>query len=334
MFIDEAKIYLKAGDGGKGCHSLYRDKYNRIGRPDGGPGGDGGDIVFVADENIYTLLDFRYQQHIKSPSGLHGSSNHKKGHRGADYYVKVPPGTIILDALNGLVIRDLVKVGESVIVARGGKGGRGNSRGRDATPGTPGEERTVLLELKLIADAGIIGYPNAGKSTLISRISSAHPKIANYPFTTTAPVLGVVKMYQDAHFVVAEIPGLIEGAHEGRGLGDRFLRHVERTKVLIHLVDIAGCESRDPISDYRMLNHELAAYSKELAKKPQIIALNKVDISDAAVNIKKFKKNFPRLKTYPISAVTGEGVKELLEAVYKKAQNIKRKAQSEKQDGK
>ncbi|HPM43173.1 MAG TPA: GTPase ObgE [Candidatus Omnitrophota bacterium] len=323
MFIDEAKIYVKAGDGGKGCHSFYRDKFNRIGRPDGGPGGDGGNIIFVADQNVQTLLDFRYQQHVRAPSGLHGSSNHKKGHRGADHFVKVPPGTIIKDAANGLVIRDLVTIGESVVVAKGGMGGHGNSRGRDASPGTPGEERTVLLELKLIADVGIIGYPNAGKSTLISRISSAHPKIANYPFTTKAPVLGVVKIYDDAHFVVAEIPGLIEGAHEGRGLGDRFLRHVERTKVLIHLVDIAACEGRDPLSDYKVLNHELSAYSKALAKKPQIAALNKIDVPDAKEYIKKFRKKFPKTKVFPISGVSGEGIKELLEAVYKKVKSAK-----------
>lgn len=324
MFIDEAKIYVKAGDGGKGCHSFYRDRFHRqAGRPDGGPGGDGGNIIFVADENVHTLLDFRYQQHIKAPSGLHGSSNHKKGHRGADHFVKVPPGTIIKDFSNGLVIRDLVNNGESVIVANGGAGGHGNSRGRDATPGAPGEERTVFLELKLIADVGIIGYPNAGKSTLISRISSAHPKIASYAFTTKAPVLGVVKVYDDAHFVVAEIPGLIEGAHEGRGLGDRFLRHVERTKVLVHLVDIAACEGRDPEDDYRILNHELAAYSKELAKKPQVVALNKIDIPGSEAYIKRFKKKFPRVKVFPVSGVTGEGIKGLLEAVYKKVKSAK-----------
>ena len=318
MFIDEAKIYLKAGDGAKGCHSFYRDKINRMGRPDGGPGGDGGNIVFVVDENVHTLLDFRYQQHIKAPSGLHGSSNHKKGHRGADRFVKIPPGTVIKNAANGLVIRDLVNIGESIIVAKGGMGGHGNSRGRDAAPGGLGEEWTVLLELKLIADVGIIGYPNAGKSTLISKISSAHPKIANYPFTTKAPVLGVVKLYDDANFVVAEIPGLIEGAHEGRGLGDRFLRHVERTKVLIHLVDIAACEGRDPVDDYRILNHELAAYSGELSKKPQVVALNKIDMPESKEYIRKFKKKFPRVRTFPISGVTGDGIRALLEAVYKK----------------
>jgi len=325
MFIDEAKIYVKAGKGGDGCNSFYRDKWNRIGRPDGGFGGNGGDVIFEVDDNNQTLLDFQYRQHFEAASGTHASSNHKKGRRGEDLHVKVPPGTLIQDAKNAFVLRDLVKNGDSVIIAKGGEGGRGNSRGREAMPGALGEERTVILELKLIADAGIIGHPNAGKSTLISRISSAHPKIASYPFTTKEPVLGVVKVHDGVTIVVAEIPGIIEGAHEGRGLGDQFLRHVERTKVLIHLVDIAGWEGRAPLADYKMLNKELKAYSKELTKKPQIIALNKMDIPAAKDNLKKFKKGLPpRTKVYPISAVTGEGVKELLEAVYKKVKSVKK----------
>ena len=326
MFIDEAKIHVKAGAGGDGCQSLYRDRVNSVGSPDGGPGGDGGDVIFEVDENVQTLLDFQYRQHHEAERGMHGGSNHKKGHRGRDLHIKVPPGTLIKDADNGLVLRDLVKVGDSVIIARGGKGGRGNSRYRPRLFGEPGEERHVAFELKIMADAGIIGYPNAGKSTLISRISSAHPKIASYPFTTKEPVLGVVKLYDDAVFVVAEIPGLIEGAHEGRGLGDKFLRHIERTKVLIHLVDIAACEGRDPVKDYRKLNHELKSYSKELIKKPQVIVLNKIDITGAKENIKKFKKSMPRTKVFPVSAVTGEGLKELLEAVYKKVKDLRRHA--------
>ena len=325
MFIDEAKVYVKAGNGGDGCQSLYRDKWNRIGRPDGGPGGDGGDVIFIADENIQTLLDFQYRQHHEAESGAHGSSNHKKGKRGDDLIIKVPAGTIIKDIKNnGLVLRDLAHIGDSVIIAKGGHGGHGNSRNRPREKGEFGEEKTILLGLKLIADAGIIGYPNAGKSTLISKISSAHPKIANYPFTTKEPVLGVVKLYDEATFVVAEIPGLIEGAHEGRGLGDRFLRHIERTKVLIHLIDVAACEGRDPVSDYKNLNKELLLYSKELAKRPQVVALNKVDIPESKVNIKRFKKSFSKIKIYPISAATGEGVKELLESVYKKVKSVKR----------
>jgi GTP-binding protein len=324
VFIDEARIYVKAGNGGDGCHSIYRDRRNVVGRPDGGPGGDGGDIVFDADENVQTLLDFQYRQHHEAQRGLHGGSNHKKGHRGQDLHIKVPPGTIIRDAGNGLVLRELLRPGDSVIIAKGGSGGRGNSRNHERQFGSPGEEKTVTLELKLIADAGIVGFPNAGKSTLISTVSSAHPKIADYPFTTKEPVLGVVRMYEDATFVIAEIPGLIKGAHEGRGLGDRFLRHVERTKVLVHLVDIAGCEGRDPYEDYRTLNHELRAYSRQLAKKPQILALNKIDLPGAEENLKRFRKRLGRAKVYPISALTRMGVPGLLEAVYKKVKASKR----------
>jgi GTP-binding protein len=324
MFIDEAKIYVKAGNGGDGCHSMYRDKWNRVGTPDGGPGGDGGDVIFEVSENVQTLLDFQYRQHHEARRGLHGSSNHKKGHRGRDLVIKVPPGTLIRDFATGFILRDLVKAGDSVIIARGGAGGRGNSRNHERLYGAPGEEKTVILELKIMADVGIVGYPNAGKSTLISAISSAHPKIANYPFTTKEPVLGVVRMYEDATFVVSEIPGLIEGAHEGRGLGDKFLKHVERTKALIHLVDIAGCEGRDPYQDYKKLNHELKSYSKELMKKPQVIALNKMDVSGAGENLKKFKKRLKGTKVYPVSAVTKQGVRELLEAVFKKVKTAKK----------
>lgn len=324
MFVDEAKVHVKAGDGGDGCNSIWRDKFNRRGRPDGGNGGDGGDVIFEADENVQTLLDFQFRQHIRAESGAHGGSNNKKGRRGEDSRVKIPPGTLIKDADNGLILRDLVKIGDSVIIAKGGAGGKGNSRYRPSEKGFPGEEKTLLLELKLIADVGIIGYPNAGKSTLISRISSARPKIASYPFTTKEPVLGVVKLYEDAVFVVAEIPGLIEGAHEGRGLGDKFLRHIERTKILIHLVDIAASEGRPPLSDYKTINKELESYSKELSKKPQIVALNKVDIPPAKENVKRFKKDAPRIRVFPISALTGEGTKDLLIEVNKRLRKFKK----------
>ena len=324
MFVDQAKIYIKAGDGGKGCHSIYHDRYMRYGRPDGGEGGKGADVVFAADDNIQTLLDFQYRQHFEAESGTHGSSNHKKGGYGEDLYIKVPPGTIIKDAITGLVLRELISSGDSVIVARGGAGGRGNSRNRPATVGAPGEEKKVMLELKLIADVGIVGYPNAGKSTLISKISSARPKIADYPFTTKVPVLGVVKLHGNDAFVFAEIPGLIEGAHLGKGLGDRFLRHVERTKVLIHLVDISAFECRDPYRDYINLNKELRLYSKELMKKPHIVALNKHDIEGAKENVKKFKRRLRKRKIFVISAVTGEGIKELLTAVAKILKSLKK----------
>ena len=317
MFVDQAKILIKAGDGGNGCNSMYRDRYHRYGRPDGGEGGKGGDVVFEADANIHTLLDFQYRQHFTAQSGGHGSSNHKKGRYGEDLLIKIPPGTIIKDAGNGLVLRELIGRVDRVIIAKGGHGGRGNSKHLQAMPGLPGDEKLVVLELKLIADVGIVGYPNAGKSTLISRISSARPRIADYPFTTKEPVLGVVKINKEASLVVAEIPGLIEGAHLGKGLGDRFLRHIERTKVLIHLVDISAYEGRDPYKDYINLNKELRLYSKELIKKEQFIALNKSDLESAAGNIKKFKKHIRGKKIFPISAVTGAGVKELLSAAYK-----------------
>jgi len=323
VFIDEARIYVKAGSGGDGCNSIYTDKYDRKGSPDGGPGGAGGDVVFLVDENVQTLMDFQYRQHHEAERGYHGSSTHKKGARGKDLIIKVPPGTVVRDAGNDLIIRDLVNIGDRVIVARGGAGGKGSSRHREATKGSPGQISTVRLELKLIADAGIIGYPNAGKSTFISKISHAHPKIASYPFTTKEPVLGVARVHEDASLVVAEIPGLIEGAHKGRGLGDKFLRHIERTRILIHLVDISAFEGRDPIQDYRKLNFELKAYSKELSKKFQFIALNKIDNPDANIHIKAFRKAFPKKTIYPISAITGEGVKKLLEAVYKKAMSLR-----------
>lgn len=323
MFIDVCKIYVKAGDGGKGCRSFYRDKPNRRGSPDGGPGGDGGAVIIEADPNIHTLLDFQYRQHHKAESGGHGSSNHKKGRRGQDLRIKVPPGTLVKDAGTGMILRDLVRPGDSVTIARGGAGGRGNSRGRDAEDGAPGEEKRLALELKLIADAGIIGYPNVGKSTLISKISSARPKIANYPFTTKEPVLGVVRIDENRIMVVADIPGLIEGAHAGKGLGHEFLRHVERTKVLMHVVDISASEGRIPHSDYLNLNKELKLYSKELAKKPQVIALNKMDCARSKENLEEFRGRLKGEKAYPISAVTGEGIKQLLEAVYKKVHNTK-----------
>ena len=321
MFIDEARIFVKAGDGGDGCNSLYRDRVNRVGSPDGGPGGHGGSIIFEADSNIHTLLDFQFRQHFTADSGLHGSSNHKKGAMGKDLHIKVPAGTIIRDYNNGLLLRDLAHVGDSVIIAKGGEGGRPNSRGREAQKGGKGEEKTVALELKLIAEVGIIGYPNAGKSTLISKISSARPKIASYPFTTKEPVLGMVKIYDNFSVLVADIPGLIEGAHEGRGLGHKFLRHVERTKVLLHVIDVAATDCRDPYSDYTKLNKELKAYSKLLAKKPQIIALNKIDCPQAAENIKAFKKKMKAKKFLKISALTGEGLKELVQEIYKKVKS-------------
>ena len=248
MLIDHAKIYVKAGGGGDGCSSLYRDIFHRRGIPDGGDGGGGGNIVVVSDSNLQTLLDYRYNQHYNAERGAHGGSNRKFGRRGKDRVLRVPVGTIIKDAKGDIVLRDLAEAGEEVIVATGGAGGKGSAKLKVATPGEMGEEKTLILELKLVADVGIIGFPNAGKSTIVSCISRIHTKIAAYPFTTKSPQLGVVS-FDDNTFVVADMPGLIEGAHKGRGLGDRFLRHIERTRILVHVVDISPLDESDPVSN-------------------------------------------------------------------------------------
>lgn len=314
MRIDQAKIHVKAGDGGAGCTSFYRDRAVQKGPPNGGFGGNGGNIIVRVDKSVRTLLDFQYQQHFKGGSGSHGSSNNKKGKTASDFYIRVPPGTILKDAKTGLILRDLTHDGEEVIVARAGKGGRGNSKNKAATPGEKGEERELFLELKLIADVGIIGYPNVGKSTLISRISSAKSKIANYPFTTKRPILGIVRMYEgDVTF--ADMPGLIEGAHKGRGLGDEFLRHIERTKILLHMVDIAEVEGRGAYEDYLRINRELSLYGRHVEEKPQIIACNKMDLPGTKERLEAFNGKIKR-KVFPISAVRGDGVKDLLQEIW------------------
>jgi len=313
MFIDKAKIHLKAGDGGNGCSSMLRTKMNRRGSPDGGAGGDGGSVIILSDRNIQTLLDFQYNRHFKARSGRHGSSNRKHGANGEDCIVRVPPGTVIYDAATNDVLRALSFDSQKVLVARGGKGGRGNSRFRPALGGEHGQKRDVILELKLIAEVGIVGYPNAGKSTLISNISNTRPKIASYPFTTKEPVLGAVTTeYRD--FIVADIPGLIKGAHRGRGLGHQFLRHVERTKVLLHLVDIAGVDGRDPVSDYNTLIEELGLYSRKLLRKPQIIACNKMDLPQAWENLERLKRETGK-DVHPVSALKKDGLDELIKAI-------------------
>lgn len=317
MFIDRAEIYVKAGDGGDGCHSFSKDKFQRYKRPDGGDGGKGGDIIIKADNNVQTLVDFYYTKHFKAEDGSNGSGNHKKGRIGRDLVIKVPVGTLVKDRFEDITYCDLTRPGSSITIVKGGEGGRGNSRYRDATPGKRGEEKYLLLELKLVADVGIIGYPNVGKSSLISRISNAKPKIASYPFTTKTPVLGLVRLDEERSFVVCDIPGLIEGAHSGKGLGDEFLRHVERTRLLIHVIDMAGVDKRDPVQDYKTINKEIGLYNPELKKRPQIIAANKMDLPDASRNLSIFKKKVKK-DVYPISCVTGEGIKNLLEAVYKK----------------
>lgn len=317
MFIDSAKILVRAGSGGKGCRSFYRDKYTRYAIPEGGDGGKGADILIRAERNQDTLLDFNYRRHFFGQHGGHGSGKNKKGRDIPALVIKVPCGTVIKDARTGCVLRDLAVDQEEFIAASGGRGGSGNRRQKEVTAAEPGEEKELLFDLRLIADVGLVGFPNAGKSTLISAISNARPKIADYPFTTKFPVLGVVKEAEREPFVVADIPGLIVGSSQGRGLGDKFLRHVEHTKVLIHLIDMAGFEARDPLSDYRIINNELKNYGHEVYKKPVIIAANKMDLEGADVNLKRFKKAVRR-KVYPISAKNSEGLEELIEAVRKK----------------
>ena len=317
MFIDNAKIYVKAGDGGKGCASFYRDKYQRFGIPDGGDGGRGADIIIKADRNLYTLLDFKYNRHFIGKHGAHGSGNKKKGREALPVIVRVPVGTIIKDIKNDCILRDLIRDQEEVVVACGGRGGLGNRHRniREAAPGELGEEKELFFDLKLIAEVGVVGFPNVGKSTLISAISNARPKIAAYPFTTKVPALGVVHLGNKS-FVIADIPGLIEGSGEGRGLGDKFLRHVERTKILVHLLDMAGFEGRNPLNDYTAINKELKTYSVQLCKKKQIIAANKMDLDGAETNLKRFKKTCKKI-IYPISALKKEGLEDLIEAIGK-----------------
>lgn len=322
MLIDEAKIYVKGGSGGNGCSSLYKDIFNRRGIPDGGCGGNGGSVVLKSDSNLQTLIDFKYNQHFRAGDGAHGSSNHKNGRRGKDRIVRVPVGTVIKDAADGLLVRDLDHDGKQLIIARGGAGGKGNSKDRDATPGEAGEEKTLALELKLIADAGIIGFPNAGKSTLVSSISNVHTKIAPYPFTTKSPRLGVVRACDDS-FVAADMPGLIEGAHAGRGLGDRFLRHIERTVILVHLVDIAPLDGSDPADNYFKLEKELELYSKAVAAKPRIVAANKMDLAGSEKALDGFRKKIGK-EVLPVSAARGDGLDELVEIIYRKVKDVKK----------
>lgn len=319
MFVDYAQIEVEAGSGGSGHISFRHEKYIPKGGPDGGNGGKGGDILVVADENMSTLLDFRYKKNYRAPSGGRGGKKDRSGNDGDDLLIKLPAGTIVKDMDSGEILADVKPGEEPVVIARGGRGGRGNATfksstnqtPRKATPGKPGEKRTLELELKLLADVGLVGFPNAGKSTLLARISDAHPKIADYPFTTLVPNLGIVRTGQFRSFVVADIPGIIEGAHEGRGLGLEFLRHVQRTKVLVYILE---CTSEDPKIQLNMLRAELGLYDPELLDKPSIVALNKMDLLDtkARKGLKKLPKGW-----YRISAATGEQVEELIHAVEK-----------------
>jgi len=322
LFIDTARIYIKAGDGGNGIISFRREKYVAYGGPDGGDGGKGGDVIFIADPNLSTLLDFKYRKKYIAQNGENGRGKNQYGKNGEDLYIKVPVGTLIINDETGEIIADLVKPNQKAIVLRGGKGGRGNAKFATPTLKTPrfaesgekGKEMWVRLELKLLADVGLIGFPNAGKSTLLASCTRAKPKIANYPFTTLTPNLGVVE-HKGKSFVMADIPGLIEGAHRGEGLGHDFLRHIERTKMLIHVVDVSASEGRDPIEDFEKINEELKLYSERLLTLSQIVAANKIDIQSGKENFPAFEKEIKKrgYEVYPISALTKVGIDKLLD---------------------
>jgi len=327
MFVDQVKIYVKGGDGGNGMVAFRREKYVPKGGPAGGDGGKGADVVFEVNEGLRTLMDFRYQRHFKAQRGEHGMSKNQHGKNAKDMIVKVPPGTVVSDVETGEVIADLVEHGQRAVIALGGRGGRGNSR--FATPanpapelsehGEPGIEREVILELKLLADAGLVGFPSVGKSTLLSVISSAKPKIAEYHFTTIAPNLGMVETEDGRSFVLADLPGLIEGAHSGVGLGHQFLRHIERTRVIVHVIDMAATEGRDPFEDYITINNELKEYNLRLTERPQIIVANKMEMPSAEDNLKKFKEQLQdEYPVFPISAITRQGIRDLLFAIANK----------------
>lgn len=325
MFIDRAKISIKAGDGGDGMSSFRREKYAPKGGPNGGDGGRGGDIVFLADRNMNTLLDFRYKKKFKAQKGGDGEDTNKFGRHAEAVVIKVPVGTLVFDEETDELIADMVEDGQTAIVGRGGRGGRGNARFANsvnraptfAEHGEPGEERNLRMELKLLADVGLVGYPSVGKSSIIATVSAARPDIAAYHFTTLTPVLGIVKIDDQTNFVMADIPGLIEGAHEGKGLGHDFLRHIERTRLIVHVLDVSGMEGRDPLEDYRKINKELAAYNERLSNRPQIIAANKMDLPDA-------RSNYPAIEAalraegrevFPVSAATGEGLQALVQRI-------------------
>jgi GTP-binding protein len=323
-FVDEAHIEVRGGHGGAGCVSFLREKYRPKGGPDGGNGGGGGDVVLVVDPSLTTLLDFKYQPRLRAARGEHGRGKEQHGHRGADATARVPPGTLVRDADSGELIADLSRPGDRVVVARGGRGGRGNASYKTSTnqaprraqPGEEGEERRLTLELQLVADVGLLGFPNVGKSTFIRRVSAARPRVADYPFTTLVPHLGVVRVDEDTTFVLADIPGLIEGAHAGHGLGDRFLRHVARTSLLLHLLDAGGMSGRDPLADFDVINRELELYDPAVAAKPQIVAANKIDVAPAEFLDDLRRRCAARgIALWSVSAATGAGVRELLRAV-------------------
>ncbi len=336
QFVDEVKIFVASGHGGAGCVSFRREKFIPFGGPDGGDGGKGGDIVFETTAAISTLLDLRYRPHQKAERGHHGMGKNRHGAQGEGLTVLVPPGTIVKDAESGEVLADLTAAGERVILFKGWRGGQGNARFASSTnkapkfaqPGEEGEERWLRLELKLMADVGLLGFPSVGKSSFIAKISAARPKIADYPFTTLVPNLGVVPYKNYRSFVVADIPGLIEGAHEGAGLGLRFLRHVERTDFLLHILDLSWMPDRDPIREYEVLNRELALFSEDLGQKRQIVVVNKIDLPVVRENLPLVLPWFQErgLRLFPISAATGEGIEPLLDEI---ARNLWGQAEEE-----
>lgn len=325
MFLDQTKIYIRSGNGGSGAISFRREKYVPRGGPDGGDGGRGGHIIMEATHDLNTLSSFRYQQHFRAENGEPGGAANRFGKAGADLIIKVPVGTLVRNAESGKIIADLTEAGSQVIILRGGRGGRGNTHFATSTrqtpqfaeKGEPGTELMIELELKLIADVGLIGFPNAGKSSLLSKISAARPRVADYPFTTIEPNLGVVD-HKNESFVAVDIPGLIEGAHQGVGLGHRFLRHIERTRLLIHLVDLSGLSGRDPYQDYLQINQELSLYNPELVAKEQIVAANKIDLAESRLAWEKFQSQVADRTVIPISAVTGEGIDRLLDLIIQK----------------
>jgi len=324
-FIDEAEIYVKAGDGGNGAISFRREKFIPKGGPDGGDGGKGGDVIFKASTSLNTLLDFKYKRKYIAQNGQNGSGKNCSGRSGNNLIIPVPVGTVVKDIVSGEVIADLVTNGQECIVAKGGQGGRGNAHfatpvrqtPRFAEKGKPGEERHIKLELKLLADVGLVGFPNAGKSTFLSAISSAKPKIADYPFTTLTPMLGVVKLKNYKSFVVADIPGLIEGAHKGEGLGHNFLKHIERTKLLLHFIDLSYLGYPDPYKGFDIINNELFMFNSKIAEKQQIIVINKMDIPEVSEKSESVKEHFQNkgFKVFKVSSVTKTGVEELLEYI-------------------
>jgi len=351
MFVDKAKIFVKGGDGGNGLIAFRREKYVPEGGPAGGDGGRGGDVILVVDEGLRTLMDFRYQRHFKAPRGENGKPKGQHGASADHLRVRVPPGTVVVDEETGTVLADLTRHGQEFVAARGGRGGRGNMR--FATPNNPapyiaengeeGEARWIVLELKVLADAGLVGFPSVGKSTLLSMVSAARPKIAAYHFTTLSPNLGVVEAGDDRSFVLADLPGLIEGAHSGHGLGHEFLRHVERTRVILHVVDMSGMEGRDPFEDWLQINREMELYNPRLLDRPQLIVANKMDLPEAADHLARFRERLEEWERdnrrpevadlIPVSGATGEGVRDMVRKTADLLDRVEAERPAEEKDG-